>query len=93
MHGRNIPMTISWGKSRGYLGMTLDFRLKRGVAFSQYHFTKMLWLDLSTELWGHYHNAPAPEYSLKEDKISALVDAKKKKEYQLATNESVYIIQ
>ena len=79
LNGSKHPMTISWGKAHGCLGVTLDFRLKRGVDFSQYHFTNTLWLDLPVELWGNYRNAPANDHSLEEDKNDALVDAKKKK--------------
>ena len=47
VHGNKHPLSITRGKMHEYLGITIEFGLKRGVSISQYDFMKKLWASLS----------------------------------------------
>ena len=40
VHRANDPLTVTRGKMHQFIEMTIDFSLKRGVAFSQYDHIK-----------------------------------------------------
>ena len=93
VYGKHDPLTVTRGKIHEYLGITIDFSLKRGVAFSQFDFVKKFWSSLPEDLKGPYRNTPAPDYLFKIDKNAQLLDVKKKDEYYSATAKAIYLSQ
>ena len=43
VYGSQDPLTVTRGKIHEYLGITIDFSLKRGVVMCQYDFVKKFW--------------------------------------------------
>ncbi len=64
-YGSMDRLTVTRGPVHEYLGMTIDFRVKRECAFSQYDFVKKLINSLPDSLQSAYRNTPAPEYLFK----------------------------
>jgi len=91
VYGNQDPLTITRGKIHEYLGITVDFSLKRGVGFSQYDFIKKFWNSLPPDLKGPYRNIPAPDYLFKVDRHAELLDERRKDDYHSATAKSIFL--
>ena len=92
-YGSNDPLTVTRGKIHEFIGMTIDFSLKRGVAFSQYDYVKKFWNELPDDLKGPYRKSPAPDNLFKVDRNAKVVDPKKKEQYHWATAKSLFLSQ
>ena len=93
VYGTKDPLTVTRGKIHEFLGITIDFSLQRGVAFSQYDFIKKFWKSLPEDLKGSYRNTPAPDYLFKVDRNADLIDTRRKDEYHTATAKSIFLSQ
>jgi len=93
VYGTNDPLTVTRGKVHEFVGMTIDFSLKQGVAFSQYDYIKKFWNELPEDLKGPYKNTPALENLFKVDRNAKLIDPKRKKLYHWAIAKSLFLSQ
>ena len=73
-HEVNNPLTVARGKPHEFLGMTIDFSLKRSVAVTQNDFVKKLWINLPPDLRVNYRSTPAPHSSFKVDTDAPLLN-------------------
>jgi len=78
IYGSMDLLSVIWEKLHEYLGIIIDFSLKRGIAMSEYNFIKKIWLALPDELKRCYQNIPAPDYLFKIDPNAILVNKIKK---------------
>ena len=67
-------ITVIRGKIHEYLGVTLDFRVKLEVHFSQYEFLKKLFNSLPKSMKVGIKYTAAPEYLFKTTYNSCLLD-------------------
>ena len=72
--GKNDPLTVTRGKIHECLGMTIDFRTKGRVAFSQHDAIKKFWMSLPEELKGPCRSVLAPDNLFKVDAKSTMVN-------------------
>ena len=93
VYGSQDPLTITRGKVYEFLEITINFSLRRGVAFSQYDFIKKFWKSLPDDLRKPYHNSPTLEYLFKVDKNAEVLDARRKDDYHTATAKSIFLSQ
>ena len=91
--GQNDPLAVTRGKIHEYLGMTLDFRRKGEVAFTQYDAIKKFWLSLLPELKGPYRSTAAPDNLFKIDSTSPRAEKKLNDQYHSTTAKCLYFSQ
>ena len=73
------PLTVTRRKIYEYLGMTIDFSLKAGVAITQYDFIKKICRELREDLKGSHRNTLATDFLFKADNLVELLLKIKKK--------------
>ena len=83
--GKNDPLTVTRGKIHENLGMTIDFRIKGQVAFSQHDAIKKFWASFLPELKGPHRSTPAPDNLFKVDQDSPRVNSKLMEQCHAAT--------
>ena len=89
VHGKNDPLTATRGKIHEHLGMTIDFRNKGSVAFSQHDAMKKFWLSLLPKLQNPCRSTPVPMILFKVDSESPRVDSNLQEKHHAATAKSL----
>jgi hypothetical protein len=92
-YGSLENLTVTRGKVHEYLGMTIDFRVKSEVRFSQYDFLKKLLNSLPESLSTGKKNTAAPEYLFKTTDESCLLDNKRKDLFHTITAKTLWLSQ
>jgi hypothetical protein len=92
-YGSLANLTVTRGKVHEYLGMTIDFRVKSEVRFSQYDFLKKLLNSLPESLSTGKKNTAAPEYLFKTTDESCLLDNKRKDIFHTITAKTLWLSQ
>jgi hypothetical protein len=87
------PLTVMRGKLHEYLGMTVDFRTKLQVTFTQYDYLKKLFNDLPEDMLGGLKHTAAPEYLFKTTDESCLLNESKKEEFHNITAKTLWVSQ
>ena len=81
----NDPLSVTRGRIYEYLHMTLDFRRKESVVFTQYNTIKKFWNSLILELKSNYRSIQVPVHLFEIDPNLEKMDVKIKDEYHTAT--------
>jgi hypothetical protein len=92
-YGSLENLTVTRGKVHEYLGMTLDFRVKSEVRFSQYDFLKKLLNSLPESMSTGKKNTAAPEYLFKTTDTTGLLDEKRKDIFHTITAKTLWLSQ
>jgi hypothetical protein len=92
-YARRDPLTVMRGKLHEYLGMTVDFRTKLQVSFTQYDYLKKLFNDLPKDMLGGLKHTAAPEYLFKTTDESCLLSDSKKDEFHNITAKTLWVSQ
>ena len=80
--GTKDLFTVTRGKRRGFLGMTLNFdAAKNAFVMSRCDFVKKLHVSLSNYLRGPPRTTAAPDFLLKVDPTAELVEQKKQDQH------------
>jgi hypothetical protein len=87
------PLTVTRGKVHEYLGMTVDFRKKLQVTFTQYDYLKKLFNGLPVDMLGGLKHTAAPEYLFKTTDESCLLNESKKEEFHNITAKTLWVSQ
>lgn len=93
MHDANDPLTVTRGRARECLGITLDFRDKRQCAFTQCDFINKFWLSLPEDLRGLCSITPDLTDLFKADADAETLDEKTKDQCHIATAKSLHFSQ
>ena len=93
IYGSKDPLTVTRGRIHEYLGMTIDFSMKVGVAITQYDFVKKMYKELHEDLKGAYRNTPATDFLFKVDNSAEPLSKTKKEEYHKTTAKFIWISQ
>ena len=80
VHGAKDPLVVVRGKVNEYLGMNVDFTLKKGVAITQNDFIEKMWNGLSDEWKGNYIASLSAEFLFKVAANSEELTSKEKNE-------------
>ena len=80
VHSTKNSLIVTRKKVHEYLDITINFSLKRGVAFSPYDFAKKLQKSLPNELNGPCKIFPTLEHMFKVDKNADILSTKRKDE-------------
>lgn len=93
-YARRDPLTVMRGKVHEYLGMTVDFRVKLQVTFTQYDYLKKLFNGLPEDMKsGALKHTAAPEYLFKTTDETCLLNEAKKEEFHNITAKSLWVSQ
>ena len=92
-YGSLENLTVTRGKVHEYLGMTIDFRTKYEVRFSQYDFLKKLLNSLPESMSTGKKNTAAPEYLFKTTDNSCVVDSVRKDLFHTITAKTLWLSQ
>ena len=92
-YGSREDLTVTRGKIHEYLGMTLDFRVKFEVRFSQYDFLKKLFNSLPESMKISIKYTAAPEYLFKTTDSSCPLDEVKKEQFHTITAKTLWASQ
>ena len=85
-YAKRDPLTVMRDKVHEYLGMTIDFRTKLQVAFTQYDNIKKLFNDLPEDMkTGGLKYTAAPEYLFKTKDETCLLNESKKEQFHYIT--------
>ena len=91
-YGKREDLTVTRGKVHEYLGMTVDFRVKYEVKFSQYDGIKKLLKSLPDSMNG-MKNTAAPAYLFNTKDDSCLLENARKVEYHTITAKTLWFSQ
>jgi hypothetical protein len=92
-YGSLENLTVTRGKVHEYLGMTIDFRVKSEVRFSQYDFLKKLLNSLPDSMATGKKNTAAPEYLFKTTDSSCPLDNDRKEMFHTITAKTLWLSQ
>jgi hypothetical protein len=92
-YGSLENLTVTRGRVHEYLGMTIDFRVKGEVRFSQYDFVKKLLNSLPESLNSGLKNTAAPEYLFKTTDSSNPLDHSRKELFHTITAKTLWLSQ
>jgi hypothetical protein len=92
-YGTLENLTVTRGKVHEYLGMTIDFRVKSEVRFSQYNFLKKLLNSLPISISTGKKNTAAPEYLFKTTDESGAIDSVRKELFHTITAKTLWLSQ
>ena len=92
-YGSLANLTVTRGKVHEYLGMTIDFRVKSEVRFSQYDFLKKLLNSLPISMSTGKKNTAAPEYLFKTSDSSCPLDNVRKEIFHTITAKTLWLSQ
>ena len=83
--GKDDPLKVTRGKLHEHLGMSLDFRTKGRVIFTQCDSMKKFWSSLLEDLREAHGSTLAPENLFKIDGASTKLDTKRRDECYATT--------
>ena len=93
-YAKRDSLTVMRGKVHEYLGMTIDFRIKLQVAFTQYDNIKKLFNDLPEDMkTGGLKHTAAPEYLFKTKDETCILNESKKGQFHHITAKSLWVSQ
>jgi hypothetical protein len=92
-YGSLANLTVTRGKVHEYLGMTIDFRVKSEVRFSQYDFLKKLLNSLPDSMSTGKKNTAAPEYLFKTTDSSCPLNNTRKELFHTITAKTLWLSQ
>ena len=92
-YGSREDLTVTRGKIHEYLGMTLDFRVKLEVRFSQYEFLKKIFNSLPKSMKIEIEYTAAPEYLFKTTDNSCPLNDRRKEEFHTITAKTLWVSQ
>ena len=92
-YGSLEDLTVTRGKVHEYLGMTVDFRVKLEVQFSQYDFLKKLFNSLPESMPLGLKYTAAPEYLFKTTDVSCPLDDVRKEQFHTITAKTLWASQ